>query len=228
MPIDVTEFPELESKNYDDIRADIRSGDLLLCSGSTFFSRMIRRVSKSVWSHVAFVIRLESIDRVMVLESVESVGIRTIPLSHYVRDYYGKNEGGYPGRLLLGRHKDFSSVSQPQMTKMSQFAVDLFGYPYDRDEILRIGSRICKNLLGFKEHEVKRDKEYICSEYVWECYNSVDIKIDHDTGGFIAPKDFARDLKVFPITAIKVETKPTIEEARGRRDGERGEGQPKG
>ncbi len=206
MPIDVTEFPEIESKNYDDIRPDIRSGDLLLCSGSTFFSRMIRRVTRSVWSHVAFVIRLESIDRIMVLESVESVGVRTIPLSRYVRDYSGQNEGGYPGRLLLGRHKSFSMVSKPEMTKMSQFAVDLFGYPYDRDEILRIGARICKNLLGFREDEVQREREYICSEYVWECYNSLNIRVDHDTGGFITPKDFARDLKVFPIAAINVES----------------------
>ncbi len=43
-------------------------------------------------------------------------------------------------------------------------------------------------------------------EYVWERYNSVDIKIDHDTSGFIAPRDFARNPKVFPITAIKVES----------------------
>ncbi|MCK4958558.1 MAG: hypothetical protein KAT00_04150, partial [Planctomycetes bacterium] len=185
---------------------DIRSGDLLLCSGSTFFSRMIRRVTRSVWSHVAFVIRLETIDRIMVLESVESVGVRTIPLSRYVRDYSGQNEGGYPGRLLLGRHKSFSMVSKPEMTKMSQFAVDLFGYPYDRDEILRIGARICKNLLGFREDEVQREREYICSEYVWECYNSLNIRVDHDTGGFIAPRDFARDLKVFPIAAINVES----------------------
>ena len=206
MPIDVTESPELESKNYNDIRADIHSGDLLLCSGSAFFSRMIRRVTRSVWSHVAFVIRLESIDRVMVLESVESVGVRTIPLSRYVRDYSGQNEGGYPGRLLLGRHKHFSSVSKPEMKEMSQFAVDLFGYPYDRDDILRIGARICKNLLGFTEGEVQRDKEYICSEYVWQCYNSVGIRVGHDTSGFVAPKDFARDPKVFPVAEIKVES----------------------
>lgn len=197
-------FPDLRPEKYEDVRPKILSGDLLLCSGSAFFSRLIQKATKSVWSHVAFVMWLKPIDRVMVLESVESIGVRTVPLSHYVKDYAGEGKG-YPGRLLLARHRGFKSVPPQALHTMSQFAVDLFGYPYDKDEILRIGSRIAKSLFGFSDNEVKRDREYICSEYAWECYKSVGIRIDYDRRGFVAPKDFARAREVSSLAVLNVE-----------------------
>lgn len=48
---------------------------------------MIQRATRSVWSHVAFVMRVDSIDRVMVLESREPIGVRTVPLRTYLADY---------------------------------------------------------------------------------------------------------------------------------------------
>ena len=204
MPVSVKKFPSLRPRKYDDVRDDIKSGDILLCSGSAMFSKLIQRATRSVWSHVGFVIRLDTIGRVMVLESVESIGVRTVPLSHYVRDYKGDGKG-YPGKLLLARHGGFSAVKARNLNKMSQFAVDLFGYPYDTDEIVRIAARIAKSFLGFTKNEVKRDREFICSEYAWECYKGVGIKVPYDKRGFIAPKDFAKDPKVTSVAAIKVE-----------------------
>ena len=43
---------------------------------------------------------------------------------------------------------------------------------------------------------LKRDREYICSEYAWECYKTPGIRIDHDKKGFIAPADFAKAKEV--------------------------------
>ena len=80
-------FPRREKQDYDKFRHQIASGDLLLCSGSGMFSRMIQASTKSVWSHVGFVMRLDSIDRIMVLESVEPLGVRTVPLIKYLTDY---------------------------------------------------------------------------------------------------------------------------------------------
>lgn len=183
--------------NYKDIRSEIRSGDILLCSGSGWFSKMIQSASNSVWSHVAFVMRLEIIDRVMVLESVEPSGVRTVPLSKYLNDYDSKGNP-YPGGLAILRHKKFEELVPPEkLVKMGQFAVNLFGYPYDKDEIAKISARIALSHLPFskkdKKRLLKRDREYICSEYVWETYKSLGIKIDYDKRGFIAPADFARD-----------------------------------
>jgi hypothetical protein len=190
-------FPKKTISDYDKIRPEIRSGDILLCSGSGWFSKMIQGASNSIWSHVAFVMRLDIIDRVMVLESVEPLGVRTVPLSKYLKDYDSKGHP-YPGGLAILRHKEFENiVSKEDLIKMGQFAVKLFGYPYDKDEIAKIAARIAMSHIPFtkkdKEKILKRDNEYICSEYVWENYNSLGIEIDYDKRGFIAPADFAKD-----------------------------------
>lgn len=204
MRLSVNQFPQARAEAYDQVRPRIQTGDILLCSGTGVFSRLIQKATRSVWSHVAFVIRLDGIERVMVLESVEPIGVRTVPLSRYVRDYKGDGRG-YPGKLLIARHRDFPGVPPARLRKMSQFAVDLFGYPYDKDEILRIAARIAQSWLGFSDREVRRDKEYICSEYAWECYRQVGIRVPYDKRGFIAPKDFAAAAKVDPVAVIRAE-----------------------
>ena len=199
MTISIRKFPTAPQSPYDEFRSRIDSGDLLLCSGSGTFSRMIQAGTKSVWSHVGFVMRLDAIDRVMVLESVEPLGVRTVPLSKYLTDY--DSEGNpYPGRIVIARHGDFKAKATPdKLRRFGQFAVDLFGYPYDKDEIVKIAARIAASFLPFSAADkkaLKRDREYICSEYVWECYKSFGIRIAHDRKGFVAPADFARAREV--------------------------------
>ena len=209
MSIAVDQFPTEPPEGYQGFRSEIKHGDLLLCSGSGWFSLMIQRATKSVWSHVGFVMRLDNIDRVMVLESVEPLGVRTVPLRKYIEDYDNKGNP-YPGGLVIARHADFAeSGIQSRLGQFGQFAVDLFGYPYDKDEIAKIAARIAASYLPFSEDDKKslmRDREYICSEYVWECYKALGIEIEYDKRGFIAPADFARAEKV---TLQAVLRKPT-------------------
>lgn len=194
MSLSVKKFPARRVDDYDRIRPEIRSGDILMCAGSGWFSKMIQRATGSVWSHVAFIMRLEPIDRVMVLESVEPIGVRTVPLRKYLVDYDSKGNA-YPGGLVLIRHRQLEKKSDSDtLQKFGQFAVDLFGYPYDRYEIAKIAARIASAKIPFSREEQKElqpDREYICSEYVWECYREIGIRIKHDPKGFVAPSDFA-------------------------------------
>ncbi len=199
MSIGVKRFPRRDVSNYDEFKSEIASGDLLLCSGSGIFSRLIQRTTDSIWSHVGFVMRLDSIDRIMVLESVEPLGVRTVPLVKYLTDY--DNSGNpYPGGLAIARHKSFGTKATAlKLRKFAQHAISLFGYPYDKDEILKIAGRIAASRLPFSQEErkaLRRDREYICSEYVWECYAKLGIRIEHDKRGFIAPADFAKAKEV--------------------------------
>ncbi len=52
MTISAKTFPAKRAVNYWQFRKNIRSGDVLLCSGSGWFSKMIQRATKSLWSHV--------------------------------------------------------------------------------------------------------------------------------------------------------------------------------
>lgn len=196
MSIHVKRFPRNSTRIYDEIRHTIRSGDILMCSGNAWFSKLIQHASDSIWSHVAVVMRFDEVDRIMVMESVEPAGVRGVPLRKYLTDYDGKGNA-YNGGIILARHKRFSEVvhDDQRLKTFGQFAVDLFGYPYDKNEIAKIAARISAQKLNFtgkEQRELKRDKEYICSEYVWECFNAVGIKVPHDKKGFISPADFAR------------------------------------
>ena len=195
MAIATKRFPKRPPVRYRELRPELRSGDLLLCSGTGMFSRMIQAASDSVWSHVAFVMRLDAIDRVMVLESLEPIGVRTVPLRKYVEDYDSCGNP-YPGRLAIARHDEFEEKANGRaLRRLGKFAVDLFGYPYDRDEVARIAARIVAAKMGssrLRARAVRRDREYICSEYVWECYKSLGVGIEYDRRGFVAPADFAK------------------------------------
>jgi len=82
MPLAVDAFPDARvSDYYRTVRKNLLNGDVLICSGSGVFSAMIQQATGSVWSHVAFILRLDSVDRVMLLESVEPIGVRTVRLS---------------------------------------------------------------------------------------------------------------------------------------------------
>lgn len=207
MPIAIDRFPKDPVSDYHKVvRKNLRNGDVLICSGSGIFSSMIQQATDSVWSHVAFVLRLDSIDRVMLLESVEPIGVRTVRLSKYMEDY-GNNGKPYPGGLAIIRHRNFAAtVDASRLTQLAQYAVDQFGYPYDKDEIAKIAARILASKVPFTKKQMRKispDREFICSEYVARCYGQVGIEVQWNQLGFVAPSDFAADPNFDLVTVLK-------------------------
>lgn len=196
-------FPSLENKHYREIHNQIRSGDILFCSGNSIFSTLIKKATRSIWSHVAFILRVDAIDRIIVLESVESIGVRAVPLSHYVCNYNASGKG-YDGTLMLARHED---VSDNKIATLSTLAVDYLGYPYDKEEIIHIAARIGLANLGATEFtpDPATQKAFICSEYAQLCFNSIGIHINYNQLGFISPADFANHPKIHPLYFLHTE-----------------------
>jgi len=186
---DINALPVLP---YSDLRAKLRSGDLLFTSGDYLVSKAIQKVTNSPWSHVGIVIRLDSIDRMLLLESVEDMGVRFAPLSKYLKDY--ENGRHYKGRAVLARCKD---VNAETITGISTFGIDELTQPYDKDEIAKILARIT---LGIGKKE--RDREYICSELVYECFLHAGKEFTYDSRGFISPEDVWKDEKLSLVGRI--------------------------
>ena len=61
-----------------------QTGDILLFSTVGGFSSLIEQFTDSLWSHAAFIWNMEDIDRVILLESVETFGVRAIALSNRI------------------------------------------------------------------------------------------------------------------------------------------------
>ena len=173
---DIKALPVL---SYADLRAKLKSGDILFASGDYLVSRAIQKVTGSPWSHVGIVFRLDSIDRILLLESVEDMGVRFAPLSKYLDDY--EDGKPYRGRVVLARCKD---VNAQTVTGVSIFGIDELTQPYDKDEVARILARITLGL-GKKE----KDREYICSELVYECFSHAGKEFAYNAKGFVSPED---------------------------------------
>lgn len=199
-------FPRGRRVPYEQLRSELRDGDILLCSGRGVFSTMIQTATRSVWSHVGFIQRLDNVDRVMLLESVEPIGVRTVRLSKYLTDYDARGNA-YKGGLVVIRHRDFESRASPaKLRRLTQYAVDQFGYPYDRGQIARIAARILASVISFDRRERKRieaNNAFICSEYVARCYDQIKLKVKWNRKGFIAPADFACDSKFDLVGILK-------------------------
>ena len=204
-------FQNTQARPYEDLRGDIRNGDILLFSGVEKFSRLIQWATHSPWSHVGFVFKLPHVDRLMILQSVTGAGVSTVPLSGLINGS-GQHRAPYAGRLLVARHTDFEKqVTDGKLGEMSKFAVDRFGEPYAMTEVIKVMLRIGAGWLHMKMPPLLQPTdEYICSEYAAACYEKIGIKIAWDGLGFIAPSDFAFDPKVVPVGVIQTRAgKPT-------------------
>jgi hypothetical protein len=198
-------FESQPPQTYDQMRGTIRNGDIALFAGHEGASQIIEHFTDSLFCHVGFIWRMDAIDRIMLLESVENIGVRMLPLSAKVNG--GASGKPYNGRLVVGRHDDFPEPGpdfDKAFNRMTQFAVDRLGCPYNAEEIVMIGATIAAGLAGFAmPASFKPTNAYICSEYADVCYRELGIQIARARPNFIAPADFATDAKVQTVATIR-------------------------
>jgi hypothetical protein len=198
-------FSQAPPVSYDVARTQIRNGDIALFAGREPMSRLIEHFTESTFCHVGYIWRMDAIDRIMLLESVENAGVRMLPLSSKMNG--GMSGKPYNGQLLVARHDDFplpGPAFDEAFGKMTRFAVDRLGCPYDPEEIGMIGVSIAANLAGFAvPNGLKPNNAYICSEYAEVCYSELGIKIPRARADFIYPADFANDPKVKAVVGIR-------------------------
>ena len=181
------EIARLAVQRYDDVRRELRSGDLVFCSGSYVFSGLIQRFTRSVWSHVGIVYRDEHLQRVFILESETGIGVRLVPISKYLRDYHGRRRP-YRGQIVVARVNP--EPGDERVRQAVSFGMDLLTKPYDNFEIVRIAARI-----AFRIGRRTQDRKFICSELVDECYRAAGVRFAR-RDNYISPDDIWRDPSV--------------------------------
>jgi hypothetical protein len=192
----------LKPEDLSEILPQIQDGDILLCSTTNMFARLIRWSTKSPWSHVAIVYKWPNVDRFCVFECVQRSGVRMVPLERFIsQGSSGKRP--FPGKIVLARHADLSEKSD--LIPLADFAIDCLGDLFSPAEITKIGIRIIfGRLLPHTPKSFTSNNKYICSEYVFECLKKIHIQIKWDGLGFIAPADFARDPNIQAIAQFKI------------------------
>lgn len=197
-------YPAVPCLRYNEIRDQIRTGDILLCSGTRLMSRLIQRATQSCWSHVGFLRRDDLLERIMVLESIESVGVWTVPFSHYIANYRGCGRG-YAGRIFIARDRRFAGLTDRDLMHFSQEAIDRFGWRYDTRELAWIRCRLLCARLHMPVPPRRQNNAYICSEYAELCYASVGLTYTPVNPTFIAPRDFPQSPEVDILWELEVE-----------------------
>ena len=182
-----TQIQTLPLAPYARVRDHLRTGDLVFCSGSYFFSKLIQRFTKSVWSHCGILYRDDNLQRIFVLESETMIGVRLAPVSKYLKDYHGRNRP-YRGQIVIARVQPDVDV---QAVKLAiSFGMDELTKPYDNFEILRIALRIL-----FRVSRRRRDRKYICSELVFDCFRQAGVSFKLNDA-FVSPDDIWNDSSV--------------------------------
>jgi uncharacterized protein YycO len=180
------ELKQLPVTPYSKIRGKLETGDLLFASGNYLISKLIRKFTKSPWSHVGIIFPVNSPGGALLLESVEDQGVRFLPIGRYLNDYYRRRP--YNGILTIARVRNLKKKNYEELAK---FGIQELARPYDMEEIARIVARIAAG------HGRKiRDNEYICSELVYEAFLRAGIEFKYDKRGFISPENIWEDPRV--------------------------------
>ena len=202
MTIEDNVLKTVKPVKYAALLKTLKDGDIVLCQGKDPFSRLIQWSTKSAWSHVAMVFRVDSLEQVIVIEAVEKIGVRAVALADFLsRDSAGTHP--YPGKILFARHQKLKGdAADPRAVAMAEFAFSKLGCKFNPGEITKIAMRIADARL-FGNRRTPRvliaDDEFICSEFVAGAYHKAGLTIPWDGLGFIAPSDIANDKNLVPV-----------------------------
>jgi hypothetical protein len=221
MAVTKADFMAMTPQPYSQVREQLLTGDILLFSSVGGFSTVIEEATDSLWSHAGLIWRVgePGLDRVLILESIENVGIRAVAASSRLNGTPASPRP-YGGHLLLARHRGLPQPT-PAATvlAMTRFGIDHLGYPYSPVELLRIASRITLGLLKLSlPGELQPTTAYICSEFVAKCFDAIGIDLAPNREGFMAPGDIGADPDVVavlalcpdPVSAEQLSTPPTL------------------
>jgi hypothetical protein len=181
------QLQQLPITRYQEIRNQLPHGALLFAAGTYTISRLIQQFTRSPWSHVGIVFSSKSLQRVLLLESVEDMGVRFAPVSKYLDDY--ENGKPYRGNLVIAQA---ANVDEALERRIASFGIDQLTKPYDKEEIAEIAVRIALR----KGRRDDSGRKFICSELVQACYASGGYEFPADAGGFISPQDIWADSRV--------------------------------
>jgi len=169
---------------YQNLRSEIKTCDILLYQGKNWFSRAIRFMIKSPYSHAGIVVWWN--DRLMVIEAVGK-GVVVTPLSQNLSHYKG------PVHLYV-------TNQEVDRKKMEVFAQEELGKEYSIWKLIVFGWKILFKKDIDKRDELKRENKLYCSYFVSQVYNAGGCDLKENTADrFMSPKDIANSTKLHQV-----------------------------
>lgn len=177
---------------FDELRPTLDSGDVLLFAGESRFSRGIKRLTGSHWSHAALVARPRGDGPLLLWEATLDVdladvvthdvaaGVHLYDLEHWLRHYGGETAI----RQLSVERTDAMRAA------LLAFYQEAAGRPYERNRLELLRS-VYDGPLGRNRKE--DDASFFCSELVAEAYQRMGLLPDHPPANEYTPRDFSSE-----------------------------------
>lgn len=178
---------------YSFLRDSLETGDIILFSGNSFISHLIRMATRSDYSHVGMVLKFNGYDSVFLWESTKLSNVGDI-LS-------GKKKNGVQITLLSERIENYNgscvlrrlaspSFTSAQIDSLNQLRRELRNRPYERNKKELILS-LYDNAGGKNEEDLS---SVFCSELVAEAYQRLGlIPSDRKPSNEYLPCDFSEE-----------------------------------
>ena len=179
--------------SYEAARRDIKTGSVILFSGTGPISIGIRLFTRSIYSHVGLAYRIPDIDALLLYESTTlsnvadldgelREGVQLVLLSERVRTY--------PGRIDV-RHLS-EDLTQPQREALGEFRQRVKGRPYEQSRLELVKSAWDGGLFSDNTEDLS---SLFCSELVAEALQACGVLDDgaEFPSNEFTPADFAGD-----------------------------------
>jgi hypothetical protein len=166
-------------KTYQQVRDEIRLGDILLFQGQVWLSRVIRCLSQGPYSHSALVAPAWG-DRVLVMQA-EPVGVEIVPASHAVTPYDGLVDW-WALKEEPRSHFNKSSFLNAML--------EAIGKPYGYLRLIGLGFRLWLHRTQLVAD--RRAASYFCSQYVAYVLREAGLDVSKLGDAETTPTDIAK------------------------------------
>ena len=179
--------------SFDSVLPQLQTGDIVLGSGTTLFSRIVRKVTRSTWSHSGIVIVSEDTGEHFLLESntttevidveagVPVDGVQLVLLEDRIR--------AYPGFMAV-RHLNLERT--PTMLRiLRDFHREVRGRPFDRNPLQLLRSAVDDS--RWLAENARDLTSLFCSELVAEAYQRLGLLPEDPPSNEYTPKDFSSE-----------------------------------
>lgn len=177
---------------YKKVRDKIKDGDILMYKGKGFTSWMVKKFTRSQYSHAGITVWWNN--RLMVMEAVGK-GVVLTPLSRNVENYHGEVE-------WYQFHKDVPRDLREVMVITAQ---EELGKEYDMKGVIGLGIKILFNIKP--DFTKKKPNKLFCSQYVANVYSAVGLDLDVNNSDISTSPD---DIPSSSLTVFKGTLKKEI------------------
>jgi hypothetical protein len=180
---------------YEEIRDQIKNGDVLMYKGRGLISSIIQWVTRSPYSHAGIAAWWN--ERLMVLEA-KGRGVVVSPFSRNIKEYRGDVEWFSCVR----------EISDEGRLNMVIFAQEELGKRYGRLKTIGLGLKTLFERNMEKRDRLKKESKLFCSEYVAQIYNSIGMDLKKQRSDrFMKPGDIAESPFLERRGTLKLQSK---------------------